>query len=121
MAIEQEIVTVTTTGSAGSASGAGATPGMSGFLLDIYLDYTGQPATTDVTIAYDEPDSGNILVVSNNATDGLYAPRKQVCDAAGAAVAGAYDLLPLNGKLSIAVDQGDDAGTVKARIRYLSE
>ena len=119
--IEQTTVTVTTTGSPESATGSGTTDALSGFLLDIYLDYhASAPATTDVTVAYDEPDNGNVVVVSNSATDTLYAPRKQACDNAGAAITGVYDLFPLNGRLTVSV-AGSDAltGAVVARVRYL--
>jgi hypothetical protein len=118
----QEIVTVTTTGSAASATGSGTTQGLHGFLLDIFLDYhASAPATTDVTIAYDEPDNGNITVYSDSATDVLLMPRKNAVDVAGAAVSGVYDLYPLNGRVTVSV-AGSDAltGCVVARIRYLA-
>ena len=120
--IETETIAVTTTGADGSASGSQASAGsLYGFLLDVYLDYhASAPATTDVTLAYTSPANGNILVVTNNATDGLYAPRKQTCDAAGAAITGNYDLFPLNGTLTLSVAQANAlTGAVTARVRYL--
>ena len=45
-------VSITTTGSAGSASGSGYLTGIVGFLLDVYLNYHAScPATADVTIS----------------------------------------------------------------------
>ncbi len=103
IAIEQ--VFITTTGAAGSASGIGISIPVKGFLLDVYLNYaTLAPATTDVTIS--DPVFGNVLVKSNNVTDGWYMPRKQTCDPA-AADTGLYDLIPLNGPLTITVAQSD--------------
>jgi hypothetical protein len=49
---------------------------------------------------------GNIVVKSNNATDIWLAPRKQTCDVA-AADTGLYDLVPLNGPLTVSVAQAD--------------
>ena len=93
--IAVEKVSITTTGAAGSAAGSGTTIPINGFLLDVYLDYHAScPATADVTIA--DAVFGNALVVSNNNTDGWYAPRKATCDPAAAAT-GLYDLIPLNG------------------------
>jgi hypothetical protein len=115
-----ERVSVTTTGSAGSASGSATTAALEGLLLDIYLDYDASaPATTDVTIAYADRAS-NILVVSDNATDGLYAPRVKPVDNANAAITNAFDYFPLNGRLTVSVAQSNAlAPCVTAYIRYL--
>lgn len=113
--------TITTTGTAGNATGSGTIAGVNGFLLDIYLNFhASAPNTTDTTIAYDEPDLGNVLVVANSATDGRYYPRAQACDAAGAPLAGVYEHLPISGGLSIAVAGCDAlAGAVVVTVRYL--
>ncbi len=118
--IIEEIVAVTTTGADGGASGSGTSHVLHGFLLDVYLDYHAScPATADVTVAY-TTKGGNIVVVSNNATDGLYAPRKQVCDSVGAAVSGVYDRWPLNQALTVSVAQANAlTNCVVASIRYL--
>jgi hypothetical protein len=117
--INYETVKVTTTGSAGSASGSAETIPIEGFLLDMYIDYhASAPATTDVTIS--DPVFGNLLVVSNNATDGKYAPREPNCDAAGAAN-GLYDLIPLNSKLTVAVAQANAlTDCVVVTLRYMT-
>lgn len=118
--IVTETIAVTTTGADGAATGSTASGALYGFLLDVYLDYhASAPATTDVTLAYTSPANGNILVVTNNATDGLYAPRKQACDAAGAAITGGYDCYPLNGTVTVSVAQANAlTGAVTARVRY---
>jgi hypothetical protein len=117
IAIEQ--VSITTTGEAGAATGSGTTIPIKGFLLDVYLNYhASAPATTDVTIS--DATFGNVLVKSNNVTDGWYMPRKQTCDPA-AADTGLYDLIPLNGPLTIAVAQADAlTDCVVATVRWLT-
>lgn len=98
-------IAITTTGSAGSATGSGTTIPINGFLLDVYIDYHAScPNTADVSIS--DAVFGNVLVVSNNNTDAWYAPRKATCDPAAAAT-GLYDLIPLNGALTINVAQAD--------------
>ena len=111
-------VSITTAGSAGSAVGSGSTIPMNGYLLDVYLDYNAAcPATADVTIS--DPVFGNIVVQSNNATDIWLAPRKDTVDAAAAAT-GLYDLIPLNGVLTIAVAQADAlTDCLVASVRWL--
>jgi hypothetical protein len=114
-----ETIKVTTTGSAGSAISSGETVPIQGFLLDVYIDYhASAPNTTDVTIS--DPVFGNLLMVSNNATDGKYAPREPNCDAAGAAN-GLYDLIPINSKLTIAVAQANAlTDCVTLTLRYMT-
>jgi hypothetical protein len=117
--IAYETIKVTTTGAAGSASGSAQTVPIQGFLLDVYIDYhASAPATTDVTIS--DPVFGNLLVVSNNKTDGKYSPREPNCDAAGAAN-GRYDLVPINSKLTVAVAQADAlTDCVVLTLRYMT-
>lgn len=118
----EEIVRITTTGSDGSATGNASSQKVRGFLLDIYLDYhASAPATTDVTVSHESPSKGNLLVVADNATDGLYAPRAKPVDNANAAITNAHDKFPLNGQVKITV-AGCNALTnaVVAYIRYLS-
>ncbi len=112
-------IKVTTTGGDGAATGSAQTEALNGFLLDVFLDYhASAPGSTDVTIAYTER-GGNLVVVSNNATDGLYAPRQTEHDAAAASLgAGAY--YPLNQPLTISVAQANAlTACVTAHIRYL--
>ncbi len=97
---------IPTTGAAGSAEGELTSIPIMGFLLDVKLDYNAAaPATTHVTIT--DPVFGDLLVVADTATDGVYAPRKQICDAAGAAQP-LYDLIPLNSELTISVINSDE-------------
>jgi hypothetical protein len=96
-------VSITTTGSAGSATGSGTAIGINGFLLDVYLNYhASAPATTDVTIS--DPTFGTILVRGNTITDAWHMPRKETCDSTGAGT-GMYELIPVNDTLTISVAQ----------------
>jgi hypothetical protein len=117
--IEYQQVAVTTTGGAGAATGEGTTIPINGLLLDIYLDYNAAaPATTDVTIS--DAVFGNLVVKSNNNTDCKLSPREQVCDGL-AADTGLYDLIPLNGVLTVSVAQADaHTDCVVATIRWMT-
>jgi hypothetical protein len=122
MEIITEIVTVVTTGSAGSATGSAQTPTMHGYLIDIYLDFNASaPATTDVTISYvTTPPGGNVLVVSNSATDALIAPRIKPVDNANAAITNAYDYFFVSGKLNINLAQCDQlTPALTAYVRFM--
>jgi hypothetical protein len=114
-----EKVTITTAGDAGLAYGSETSIPINGFLLDIYLDYNAAaPGTTDVTIS--DANFLPIVVKSNNATDVWLAPRKQTCDQ-DAADTGAYDLIPLNGPVTVDVAQCDAlTGAVVATIRWIT-
>jgi len=117
--IVTEKVVVTTTGSDGSALGSGDSGGIMGFLLDVYLDYHADaPSSTDVTVAF-KTRGGNVLVVTDNKTDGLYHPRAKPVDSAGAAITNAHDRFALNDALTVSVAQADAlTGCVTAYIRY---
>lgn len=114
-----EKVSITTTGSAGAATGSGTTIPINGFLLDVYLDYhASTPGTADVTIS--DATFGNIVVKSDNATDVWLAPRKQTCDQA-AADSGSYDLIPLSGPLTVSIAQADAlTAAVVVTIRWIT-
>jgi len=123
VAIREYSIAVTTTGAAGSATGdEDSSDVIEGELLDVYLGYhaSAPGATTDVTLKV-KGDSDNILVVSNNATDGRYTPRQKPVDAANAAITNAHDrwFIPVK-KLNLAVAQCDAltaavTATVKVR------
>ena len=117
--VAYETIKVTTTGSAGAATGSEDTVPIQGFLLDVYIDYhASAPNTTDVTIT--DPVFGDVLVVSNNNTDGKYSPREPNCDAAGAAN-GLYDLIPINSALTISVAQADAlTDCITLTLRYMT-
>lgn len=106
-------VTVTTTGSDGSATGTGATGHVRGNILAIHLDYSaGQAATTDVTIATTTAPVRTVLVRTSSATDGWFYPRVQVQDTAAANIAGEYTPIPVDDSLTVTIAEADNAETV---------
>jgi hypothetical protein len=115
-----EVLVVTTTGTAGNATGIATSGILRGLLLDVYLDYHAScPATAHCTLSY-SPTGGNILAVVDNATDGLYAPRQAEVTAANVATGG-YTYFPLNGKVSVTVINADAlTACVTAHVRYMT-
>jgi len=106
--LDRIAIPVTTTGGAGSATGS-ATATVIGALVEIALDFAATaPATTDTTIAYAGVGGGNLLVVTNSATDALIAPRRTaLVDNANAAITGSYDTFYLNGPVTVSVAQSN--------------
>ena len=120
MAIVTERVAVTTVGEDASATGSTTSNAMQGYLLDIYLDFHADaPAeTTDVTVAF-ATRGGNVLAVTNSATDALIAPRQKPVDNANSAITNAHDRFALNDALTVTVAQSDAlTDCVVAYIRY---
>lgn len=121
MEIVTEIVRVTTTGGAGAATGTANSPALYGELLDIQFNFHASlPATADTTVANVNPPVGNVIVLTDTATDARYAPRQAVHNATGAAITNGWDRHVLNGPLSFAIAQGDAlTDALVATIRYL--
>jgi len=118
--IFEEIVYVTTAGAGGSATGSSTSHELDGYLESVYVDFhASAPATTDTTIAF-ATRGGNIMVLTNANTDGLYAPVKQACDATGTVIPGAYVNHVLNQPLTVSVAQADAlTNCVTVYIRYV--
>ena len=114
----QKIV-IDTAGGAGAAIGSEETMIVQGFLLDVFIEYdVAAPATTDVVIA--DAIFGTVLTQANNATKTWLTPRKQSCDQA-AADTGAYELIPVNGVLTISVAECDElTAAVSVTLRIVS-
>ena len=92
---------VTTTGSAGSASGSTiqqCTPPINGFYLGAYYDFhaSAPGATTDTTIQFH--GGGNpSFVLTNSATDGFRPSRIQAAlNTDGSAISGVYEMHPID-------------------------
>jgi len=117
--IMSQQISIDTVGSAGAAAGTGYFTGISGFLLDIFLNYHAScPNTADVTIT--DPVFGTVFTKANSTTDAWYAPRKQSSDQA-AADSGLYDLIPVNETLTVAVAQADAlTACLVATIRWIT-
>lgn len=104
-------ISVTVAGSAGSATGTGtSTRPVNGRLLAVYIGYTSQPATADVTITSTAPTQ-SLLTRSNSGTDGWFYPRALLQDTAAANLTAVYDAMPIDAYVSVSVAQGD-AGSV---------
>lgn len=101
---------ITTTGSAGSATGSATiqVPAW-GYLEWVYIDYHADAAaTTDVTIAHaSTPPGGNILVRSNSKTDGLFYVRGSASSSAAAAITDSNVRVPVGGSITVSVAECD--------------
>jgi hypothetical protein len=109
MAIEKHELKVSTTGSAGSASGSAILAAPLSELVAMYVDYhASAPATTDLTLtAPGNPASVTVLTLTNNATDGWYYPKAQKHDNTGSAVTGDYADPVVHSHLNLALAQCD--------------
>ena len=109
MALKRKNVAITTTGSAGSATGSGtiAVPNGVARLVAVDVDFGSVPATTDTTIT---ADRGTVLTITNSNTDKTYYPRVPVQTSAGADVVGRAEEAPVvEGTLTISLAQADAA------------
>ena len=122
MPIDVFTINVTTTGTAGAATGSTTSGLIQGAILDVYLNFhASAPATTDTTIALASP-GGNVLVVSNSATDALIAPRAKCVDNANAAITNSFDYFYVNGSLTVSLAQSDAlTDALVATVRVLRE
>lgn len=105
--IRTAIVSVTTTGAAGSASGTADSEPINGRIEHIFLDFhASAPATTDVTIAY-KNKGGNILATVNTVTDAMFTPRAKCVDNANAAITDSHTRFSLADSVSVTLAQSD--------------
>lgn len=114
-------VAVTTVGADGSATGYADSPVLSGELLSVYLDYhaSAPGGTTDVAVAF-KTRGGNVLAVTDNATDGLYHPRASLVTNANGAITNGHDRFALSDALRVTVAQSNAlTACVTAYITYL--
>lgn len=98
-------VSVTTVGAAGAATGTADSVALYGGLYAVYINYHADaPATTVVTLsdAY-----GAIVAFVASKTDKRWYPRVPTCDAAGAAIAGVYEIPALSGAVTVTVTLAD--------------
>lgn len=102
-------VKVTTTGSAGSATGQADSEPIYGTIRGLKIDYNGSaPATTDVTITEVGGLGRTVLTRANTNTDGTFNPGAQLHDSTGNGIAGAYAPLHIAGaRLRVAVAESD--------------
>lgn len=119
MAILKRRIVITTAGGAGVATGTGNVGVPASRLLAVDLDYTSQPATTDVTVTC---NGVTLLSVANANADKRVYPRVAVQDTSGANIAGRGEEPPIvDGTVDIAVAQGDANAAGLAVILYLQQ
>lgn len=110
-------LTITTSGSAGSATGSGTTDDtMAGLILAMDVDYGAAPATTVLTISEVGGAGRQLFVTAAGNTDGRKTPRVQSEKAADGTASGQYHEIPVGGrKLQVAVSGADDANSITVR------
>lgn len=120
MQVDTYTIPVTTTGTAGAATGSATSGLIRGAILDINLDFhASAPATTDTTIAY-AVAGGNIWARSDSAVDAQVAPRITCVTNANVAITNSYDYFVVNGAITITLAQCDALDpAVTATIRVL--
>ena len=110
MGIERKVLTISTTGSAASATGSGVLALPPCELLALFFDFNASaPSTTDTTVTAiggDEADQ-TLLTLTNVNTDAWYRPKLQDHDSAGAAITGAYKHPVIHNNLLIEIAQAD--------------
>jgi hypothetical protein len=112
--IVEYVLSVTTTGSAGSASGNNTlTEPPNGLLVGMQIDAAGMPATTDWTFAYINP-AVTLFVLTDYNTSGWVVPFVPAYTLAGVAISGVGAPIPINRVIKLSLAQAD-AGTAKVR------
>jgi len=92
-------VAVTTTGSAGSATGTADSNPITGELLAVFVDYNASaPATTTVDLDEVGGAGRKLLDKAANATDVTHYPRVLMQDNTGANLTGVYERFTLAGR-----------------------
>lgn len=118
---------ITTSGSDGSATGTATSDHpIIGEVKAIHVDYTNQPATTDVTIATVHAPILTILTLTDNNTDGWFPVRHALVDETGTAVTydgtnEIYGCAYVDDYVKVSVAQADGAGgdeTVQVTLVY---
>ncbi len=108
----EQRIKITTSGAAGSATGSGMIDmPQRGYQIDaIRVDYTGVPATTDVTITEDGGLGQTVLTLTNNNTTKVARPRVLLQDTSGANLTAVYAPIYIPGRrLLVSVAQADAA------------
>lgn len=80
--------------------------GINGYLVAVYIDYGATMSnTTDITLSYTSPASGNILTKADNVTDGWFYPRALAQSTAAANATDAWVMLPVDGVIQCTISQ----------------
>jgi len=110
MPIRTVKVTVTTTGSDGSATGAGySRAAVNGEVLAVKVDWGATaPATSDIDVVVESDDDRpevTLVDKDDSATDAWFYPKVQNTDAGGSTISGEYMHLPAAGRIKVSVAQ----------------
>jgi hypothetical protein len=105
---------VTTSGSAGSATGSKYLDFSGiGRIHGLRIEYTGQPATCDVTLADHRANFGTVFQKLNSNTNSSHYPVAPASKSADATASTATEVPPIAEDLDITVAGGNPGGTVK--------
>ena len=112
----EEEIAVTTTGSAGTATGSQDSDGpIRGHVYAVHLDYgAAVTTTTDITVSLSSP-ALTLYQKDNSATDVWLYPVVQQTDSAGSGTS-TYDRVPVSGNLTVKVDQSSSGTAVTATV-----
>lgn len=107
--IREVQVTVTTTGTAGSATGTGLSDTINGMLMAAHINYhASAPATTTVDLDEVGGAGRKLLDKAASATDVVHYPRVLMQDNTGANLTGIYEPFALAGrKVQVSVAASD--------------
>lgn len=106
--IETYPMFVTTTGSAGSATGSTDSDPINGKLVSVTVDYhASAPATTDLTIVELSPPARTLLTKTDTATDDIVYPTVEADDAAFAAITDTVWPIYIDGRVRVSVAQSN--------------
>lgn len=114
-----EQVTLTATGSNGSATGlVTTTTRLWGYLKAVYVDYGASvTTTTDITISTVSP-AGTVMGKADSATDAWFYPSVQLTGITGTVVSGAYGQFPVDDYLTVQAAQSTSGTVAVVRIFY---
>jgi len=107
-----------TAGGAGVSTANGNSPNpVRGRVLGVYVKFNGAPPGTAVTTIKTVGTAPNapsftLLTLTSVNTSGWYFPRVQVHGVNGAALAAAYDMIPVFDKLNVALASSNDGTSV---------
>jgi hypothetical protein len=117
-------ISVTASGSAGSASGSAYSPPVAGEILKVHVNYTGDTNTIDVALVDEnDPAAEEIINLDDQDTDTTLYPRRAVQDNADNDVTydgtnEIYAPYVVHGRLKLSVAQADDGDKVEATVWF---
>lgn len=115
--LRRRSLTLTAAGEAGSATASGSLS-LDGLkrVVAVGLDYTGLPATTDVTIVAAGPLATGVLTRISTVTDAVFYPVVPASKAADGSASALTEVSPVAERLTVTLAQGDPAGTLTVTV-----